>query len=455
MTNTNINVGTLIEADPNTITLETNVRTEARLDTGFLDSIRANGVLTPVLGHRTPDGTVHVRAGQRRVLAARETGLTSIPVYLVDAQGEEADRIIQQLVENEQRDSMTDTDKVAAYKRLELEGLTVTAIAKRTGTKREEVKTSLEVAGNTTASEAISAHALTLDQAAVLMEFDGDQKVVAALIEAATNNPEQFAYNAQRARDDRDRENLRLATITDLTAKGFTILDDRPSWDDRTLVRIRDLATADGQPVTIDAITGLDGASAYVQVYRSGTADITYYLKTPKAHGFKKRNSGGDAPRGPMTDEEKAERKTIIENNKAWDAAETVRREWLTTFLSRKTLPQEHPQIIAELLTAGRHHVSSALRHGNALAANLLNITQPANGYNTNRFEGYLADHPIKAQHVALAITLGGIEENTGRSTWQHPSTTTARYLEIIADWGYPLTPVEKIAARIEPTTSE
>ena len=30
----------------------------------------------------------------------------------------------------------------------------------------------------------------------------------------------------------------------------------------------------------------------------------------------------------------------MIENNKAWRAAETVRREWLTAFLARKTLPK-------------------------------------------------------------------------------------------------------------------
>lgn len=30
----------------------------------------------------------------------------------------------------------------------------------------------------------------------------------------------------------------------------------------------------------------------------------------------------------------------MIKNNQVWASAETVRREWLTTFLSRKTAPK-------------------------------------------------------------------------------------------------------------------
>ena len=36
----------------------------------------------------------------------------------------------------------------------------------------------------------------------------------------------------------------------------------------------------------------------------------------------------------------KAERREVITNNKAWLSAEAVRREWLTTFLARKTPPK-------------------------------------------------------------------------------------------------------------------
>ena len=89
--------GTIEHLDPHTLTIEDNVRPTAPITPAFVQSIKENGVLTPVLGHRCDDGTVTVRAGQRRVYAAREAGLTTIPVYLVEADSVTAERIVQQM----------------------------------------------------------------------------------------------------------------------------------------------------------------------------------------------------------------------------------------------------------------------------------------------------------------------------------------------------------------------
>lgn len=74
-------MGTLEHIDPNLIVVEVNVRTEAHLPREFVASIKQNGVLTPILARRDTQGTVIVRAGQRRTLAAREAGLVTIPAY--------------------------------------------------------------------------------------------------------------------------------------------------------------------------------------------------------------------------------------------------------------------------------------------------------------------------------------------------------------------------------------
>jgi ParB family chromosome partitioning protein len=293
---TTTSTAVLIEMDPTTITVETNIRTEATLDAGFLAAIRANGVLTPVLGHRDADGNVRVRACQRRILAAREAGLETVPVYLVDAADVDDERIIHQLVENEHRDSMTDTDRLAAYKQLELAGLSVTAIAKRTGTKRDTVKTTLAVTGNATAATAIKEHPVTLDQAAVLMEFDGEDATVARLIQVATTDPAQFAHAAQRARDDIARAAQRQELVDVLTAKGITILDTRPGYYDKTPVDVSGYATAEGEKITADTLAGLDGAFAYVQVYFGGSVEVSLYIEDPKAHGFKKAHRNRRSP---------------------------------------------------------------------------------------------------------------------------------------------------------------
>ena len=50
---------------------------------------------------------------------------------------------------------------------------------------------------------------------------------------------------------------------------------------------------------------------------------------------------------------------------------------------------------------------------------------------------------------MSLAVVLGGIEASIDRSTWRHPRAITARYLSFLADRGYDLSPVEKIAAML------
>ena len=164
MTTTPGTQGTIEHIDPNAIVLEANVRPSAPLTQEFVASIRENGVLTPVLARRDEQDNVFVRAGQRRTRAAREAGLTTTPVYIVEADEATAERVIQQMIENDQREALTDGDISAAFQQLAFEGLSVAAIAKRTGTKQNIVKNDLAVAENTGATTAIQTHQLILDQ---------------------------------------------------------------------------------------------------------------------------------------------------------------------------------------------------------------------------------------------------------------------------------------------------
>jgi ParB family transcriptional regulator, chromosome partitioning protein len=75
-------IGTLEHLDPRSLTLELNVRDVADLDAEFLASIKEHGVLVPIVAVRDEHGTVWVRAGQRRTLAAREANLSTVPVYV-------------------------------------------------------------------------------------------------------------------------------------------------------------------------------------------------------------------------------------------------------------------------------------------------------------------------------------------------------------------------------------
>ena len=230
-----VEAGTLEHLDPNTLELEDNIRAERPLDADFLASVKANGVLTPVRAWRRDDGTVVVRFGTQRVRAARETRQATVPVYIVPRTqlGEheaEAERLVQQIVENDQRAALTGAERAAAYQQLAFEGLSVPTIARRVGVKQARVKDGIAVAESAVAAQAATEHALTLDQAAVLVEFEDDPDAVEALVRTASENPAQFAHTAQRRRDDRAARQAVNATQDELRGRGYEILDTDPAW---------------------------------------------------------------------------------------------------------------------------------------------------------------------------------------------------------------------------------
>jgi len=440
--NTATSTGTVEHIDPQTLVIEANVRPSAPVTAAFVQSIRENGVLVPVVGRRDEHGNVLVRMGQRRTLGAREAGVPTIPVYIVDGDDTTAERIIRQLLENDQRDDLTPADRAAAYQQLALEGMPVGAIAKRLGTKTRDVKTALTVAENPTAAAALAQHPVTLDQAATLIEFEDDPEVTADLIQVATTEPAKFAHAVQRARDERERARRKADAIADLTARGFAVLDSRPGYNDKSHTSIRDLRTADGERVTVEHIADVDGRAAYVGFgWGSDKPSIEYYLTDPRAAGFRTESASAA---GPMTDEQKAERRQLIANNKAWASAEVVRREWLTAFLARKTLPKDAPAFVATGLTTFHNVVGGAVSQSNRLAHDLLGIEESTR-YGVDNLAALVERTPSKAAHVALAIVLGGIENATSKNTWRYPDPSDAAYLRQLAAWGYGLSEVEQL----------
>lgn len=451
MTHTTTTQGVIEHLNPNDLIIETNIRTEASLDDAFLESIRILGVQTPILGYRDNNGGVLVRAGQRRTAAARKVELASVPVYVVDAPPEVAERIIEQLAENEHREALTEADRIEAWKQLEFEGMSATQIAKRTGAKRDRVKTGLGVAKAKSGTELVS-QGVTLDQAAELLEFEDDPETLKELTECATENPDNFRHRLEYARRERASRIACAPIIEAEAAKGFEILTEYPSHGEAPYP-IGHLTTEDGTEVTEEDLQNKEGISVWVQNYYNGP-EATHYVNDPAQHGFTLNPAySGGSQKGPMTDEQKAERKTLIANNKAWDAAEAVRREWLSNLITRKTLPKNTNTVVAAMLTHNSSLVGGTISQGNSLAQTLF-------GIESTEYQGlatYLDKHPTKAAHVILAVALAGVEATTGRSSWRYPDTNVARYLQALADWGYTLSPVERIAAKLntEETASE
>ena len=223
--------------------------------------------------------------------------------------------------------------------------------------------------------------------------------------------------------------------VAALAEKGFIILDRERGYYHTDYTNIRDLVTADGDKVALELIADAEGWAAYVTVYwASEEATVSYYLADPKAAGFRKANSTSAAS-GPMTDEQKAKRKTLIANNKAWGSAEVVRREWLTEFLARKTLPEDANTVIAQGLTTRRREVATAAERGNNLAHVLLGIEQ-GGPWDGDKLAAFLEGNPTRAQHVGLADILGGIESSTSKNTRRYPDPAKAAYFTQLTAWG-------------------
>lgn len=436
-------LGTIEHIDPAQIEVETNIRTTVKLDSVFLASIREYGVLAPVGCRRTEDGTLALRIGQRRVLAAREVGLVTVPAYIVEGDESTVTRLLEQFAENEHRASLTEPERAAVFQQLAFEGLTVPQIAKRTGVKRAVVEAGITVADSEFAGKIATKHEVTLDQAAAILEFEDDANAVKSLVQYAEETPEQFRHEVQRQRDDRARRQAVEAEQEALREQGFTILDRAPYYGEKEYTNIADLVTRDGNPVTVESLGGITEKYAYVRfAWDEATSDV--YLREFKVYGFSKKQANG-AGGGPMTDEQKAERKELIANNKAWVSAEVVRREWLTGFLGRKTLPKDAAHFVATALTAHRTTVVSGLSSGNRLAATLLGLDAQDSEWGQSPIDPIGESQPARAGQVTLAVVLGALEACTGKHTWRQPSRTARAYFAQIARWGYPLSAVEQI----------
>ena len=81
-------------------------------------SIRANGVIQPILVRRIGD-RFQIIAGERRWRAAKLAGLLRVPVVVRDvAVGEERSLLQMALIENIQRENLNPIDEALAYRRL-------------------------------------------------------------------------------------------------------------------------------------------------------------------------------------------------------------------------------------------------------------------------------------------------------------------------------------------------
>jgi hypothetical protein len=412
-----------------------------------------------------------VRFGHRRTLAAIEAELATVPVEIV---GDEAtddaaqiERILTQHAENAHRAALTSSEQLGVVEQLSAFGMSAAQIAKRTKIKRGSVDASLAVASSELAKAATDRYDfLTLEQAAAVAEFDNDPDAVTELVVAAQHG-RGFDHLVQRLREDRADQVLIDAKVAELLTAGITIID-RPMWTDAA----KDLETiarrADAE-ITPESHADCPGHAAYVEVVWDVDEDAddseddehriaaaTYVCLDAVQYGHlaptpesSRTQRVVDIDEAARKEAATAERRRVLDNNKAWRAAETVRRKWLKNFVARKTAPKGAVRYIFGELAEGDHQLRDGMDKQHEFARELLGLDAPVSRW--QRTPG--ADALIntlgnagdgRAQVITLALVLGAFETTLGVHTWRNPNAGAGRYFTQIATWGYELSEIEQ-----------
>jgi ParB family transcriptional regulator, chromosome partitioning protein len=88
-------------------------RFDADAGNGLAESVRAQGVVQPVLVRSRAAGGYELIAGERRWRAAREAGLNTVPAVVRDA--DDRDTLLLGLVENVARENLSPVEEARAY----------------------------------------------------------------------------------------------------------------------------------------------------------------------------------------------------------------------------------------------------------------------------------------------------------------------------------------------------
>ena len=434
-----------------------NVRRDLRAGKGFLETVRAHGVVKDIDVYVTLTGLV-VLDGHRRLDAALALHLESVPVRVVRVD-DEAERIASQLMVNDEAEHCNSAERADAIQQLVLLGVPAQDLRRR-GIRGEEVAAARAVAS---APQAVRQAAVERPQidlvglghlAELATDAVEDSPVVAKALADAIERPDQVEHIVARARSEAEEERILADKRAELEAQGIRAFEDAREWSlyDKGQ-RLDSLVDDHGEVLTEATHSSCPGHAAVVYPAVTWEGDqrkvtgtrVTFWCDDWRAHGHRNRwarNTSG-ATSGPMEDEQRKARAEKIRRNKAMDAANGVRRQWIQDRLltSGTRLPavawrSRLPLYLFPVLRWTHMSVSSiALEKGRErLACDLPSLravlpTAPA--------------AEVALLTFALAAMEGSIEKDTWTDTRGVSAMMTRLHLRFLEQLGYTLSDVE------------
>ena len=197
------------------------------------NSIKKQGVLSPILVRELGLNEFEVIAGERRLRASKMAGLESIPC-LVD-QKKDQDALISALIENLQREDLNPVEEARGLDRLKREfGLTQDEVATSTGKARSTIANSLRI---------LSLPNSVLDMLSRGLIEKGHAKLLASL------TPEE----AERIAIKTSKESLSIKDLNSLVSKKTQNKKQKNKVKDTDLLNIeREMSESFGHKVEIE-----------------------------------------------------------------------------------------------------------------------------------------------------------------------------------------------------------
>ena len=197
------------------------------------NSIKKQGVLSPILVRELGLSEFEVIAGERRLRASKMAGLESIPC-LVD-QKKDQDALISALIENLQREDLNPVEEARGLDRLKREfGLTQDEVATSTGKARSTIANSLRI---------LSLPNSVLDMLSRGLIEKGHAKLLASL------TPEE----AERIAIKTSKESLSIKDLNSLVSKKTQNKKQKNKVKDTDLLNIeREMSESFGHKVEIE-----------------------------------------------------------------------------------------------------------------------------------------------------------------------------------------------------------
>ena len=434
-----------------------NVRRDLRAGKGFLETVRAHGVVKDIDVYVTLTGLV-VLDGHRRLDAALALHLETVPVRVVRVD-DEAERIASQLMVNDEAEHCNSAERADAIQQLVLLGVPAQDLHRR-GIRGEEVAAARAVAS---APEAVRQAAVERPQidlvglghlAELAADAVEDSPVVAKAVADAIERPEQVEHIVARARAEAEEERILADKRAELEAQGIRAFEDAREWSlyDKGQ-RLDSLVDDHGEVLTEATHSSCPGHAAVVYPAVTWEGDqrkvtgtrVALWCTDWRAHGHRNRwarNTSG-ATSGPMEEEQRKARAEKIRRNKAMDAANGVRRQWIQDRLLtsgtrlpavawRSRLPLylfpvlrwTHMRVSATALEKGRERLACDLPSLRAVLP-----TTPA--------------AEVALLTFALAAMEGSIEKDTWTDTRGVSAMMTRLHLRFLEQLGYTLSDVE------------